>query len=108
MNIQTVSNDYGVSGQIQPDEVRIAAQAGYKAIVCARPDNESWGQPSFDDVARAAQQFGMKAVYIPVSGSATAGQLSQFKEVCKELPKPVLGYCRSGARAANLYNSARR
>lgn len=106
MKIETVSNDFGVSGQIDPSDVAIVAQAGYKSVVCMRPDNEANGQPRFDDIAQSASQFGMKAVYIPVSGSATSTQVSQFRDVCKSLPKPVLGYCRSGARAISLYNSS--
>ncbi|HEY8595198.1 MAG TPA: TIGR01244 family sulfur transferase [Devosiaceae bacterium] len=108
MHIQTLSADYGISGQIQPDDVRVAAQAGYKTIVCARPDNESWGQPSYSDISRVAEQFGIKTVYLPVSGAATANQVAQFKAMCRDVGKPVLGYCRSGARAATLYNESRR
>lgn len=107
MKIETVSHKYGVSGQIEPSDLRIVAQAGYKSIVCIRPDNEEAGQPKFDDIARTANAFGVKAAYVPVSGSATRSQLSQFRAVCEQLPKPVLGYCNSGNRALSIYKSTR-
>lgn len=107
MKIETISHKYGVSGQIQPDDVNVIAQAGYKSIVCIRPDNEEAGQPRFDDIARTAGAFGVKAAYIPVSGSASRSQLGQFRAACEQLPKPVLGYCRSGARAMTVYQTSR-
>ncbi|MCB1516393.1 MAG: TIGR01244 family phosphatase [Hyphomicrobiaceae bacterium] len=105
MKIEPISRDYGISGQIAEGDVRVVAQAGYKSVVCIRPDNESAGQPRFDDIARTANQFGMKAVYIPVASSASNSQLRQFNEICQSLPKPVLGYCNTGARALGIYNS---
>ena len=107
MKIETVSHKYGVSGQIEPEDLRVIAQAGYKSVVCMRPDNEESGQPRFDDIARTASAFDVKAAYIPVSGSATRTQLSQFRQACEQLPKPVLGYCRSGARAMSVYQGSR-
>ncbi len=107
MKIETVSHKYGVSSQIAPEDLRVVAQAGYKSVVCIRPDNEEPGQPKFEDIARTANSLGVKAVYIPVSGTATSSQLSQFRDVCARLPKPVLGYCRSGARATSIYRTVR-
>ena len=107
MKIETVSHKYAVSGQIVPSDLRVIAQAGYKSVVCIRPDGEASDQPKFDDIARTANQFGIKAAYIPVSGSATKSQLMQFREMCEHLPKPVLGYCNSGARATTIYRSTR-
>ena len=86
MKIETVSHKYGVSGQIEPDDLRVVAQAGYKSIVCMRPDNEEAGQPRFDDIARTASAFDVKAAYIPVSGTATRTQLSQFRRSANNCP----------------------
>ena len=107
MKIETLSHKYGVSGQIAPEDLRVIAQAGYKSIVCIRPDGEESGQPAFGEIARTANQFGMRSVHIPVSGSATRAQMMQFREMCEHLPKPVLGYCNSGSRATNIYRSTR-
>ncbi len=100
--------DFAVAGQITPDEVAKVAEAGFKTIVCARPDQEEPGQPSFSSIAGAAERLGLHTVYIPVSGGIGEGQLIRMEAALKDLPKPMFGYCRSGARAGSLYGAARR
>src|SRR3982750_3534038 len=100
--------DFAVSGQITPDDVQKLAEAGFKTIVCARPDHEEPGQPNFAAIASAAHKAGLKAVHIPVSGSVGEGQLIRMEKALNELPAPMFGYCRSGARAGSLYASAKR
>ncbi|MHB1101578.1 MAG: protein tyrosine phosphatase family protein [Devosia sp.] len=103
MNARKIDDQFSVTGQITPEQVKDVAGAGYRAIVCARPDNEEGGQPSFDDVAREAERQGLQIVHIPVSGPLSEGQIILFHEAMKQIPRPVLGYCRSGARASSLY-----
>ena len=76
--------------------------------MCARPDNEEPGQPSFAVIAKAAKEAGLSAVHIPVSGGIGEGQLIRMEKALNELPTPMFGYCRSGARAGSLYSTARR
>jgi uncharacterized protein (TIGR01244 family) len=108
VNFKTIDKDYAVSGQILPAQMAAVSAAGFKSIVCARPDNEDHGQPSFDDVARAAEQNGIQIVHVPVSGMVSQGAFMRFEEAMKAMPKPVLAYCRSGGRAASLYQMLKR
>ena len=103
MNVRKIDDNFAVTGQITPEQIKAVAEAGYKSIVCARPDNEEFGQPGFDDVARAAEAEGIQIVHIPVSGALGEGQIIRFHDAWQNLPKPALGYCRSGARAGSLY-----
>lgn len=103
MNVRKVDDKFAVTGQITPEQVKAVSDAGYKSIVCARPDNEEQGQPSFADVARAAEALGLQIVHIPVSGMLGEGQIIRFHDAWEKMPKPMLGYCRSGARAGSLY-----
>ncbi len=103
MNVNKIATDFSATGQIRPDQMSAVIDAGYKSIVCARPDQEEAGQPAFAEVARAAEAAGLKIVHIPVSGPLGEGQIIRFHDAWKSLPKPVLGYCRSGARAGSLY-----
>lgn len=105
MNINKIDDQFAQSPQIQPDDVRLIAEAGYKSIVCARPDDEDPGQPSFAQIAEVAERFGLKAFHIPVSGQLTEGQLIHFEQAKVETNGPILGYCRSGGRAGSLYAS---
>tara|TARA_R110002020_G_scaffold6295_27_gene26431 strand:- start:1181 stop:1540 length:360 start_codon:yes stop_codon:yes gene_type:complete len=103
MNLRKVDDTFAVTGQITPDQVQAVSDAGYKSIICARPDNEEQGQPSFAEVARAAETLGIQIVHIPVSGPLGEGQIIRFHDAWEQMPKPMLGYCRSGARAGSLY-----
>jgi len=103
MNIRQISETFAVTGQITPEQIKAVSDAGYKSIVCARPDQEDPGQPDFVEVARAAEAAGLAIVHIPVSGMLGEGQIIRFHEAWGTMPKPMLGYCRSGARAGSLY-----
>ncbi|HWA17808.1 MAG TPA: TIGR01244 family sulfur transferase [Devosia sp.] len=106
LHFRRIHADFAISGQIAPADVVKVAEAGFKTIVCARPDNEEMGQPSFAAIASAARRAGIEAVYIPVSGAIGEGQLIRMEDVLRTRPGPVFGYCRSGARAGSLFSAA--
>jgi len=107
MNIRKIDENFSVTGQISVADVKTLAEAGYRGIICARPDGEDAGQPAFAEIAAAAKSAGLKAVQIPVSGAPSDGQLASFKEALGDMDGPILGYCRSGGRAGNLYQATR-
>ncbi|MEO8882477.1 MAG: TIGR01244 family sulfur transferase [Devosia sp.] len=102
-----IAPNFAVAGQVTPGQIESVAAAGFKTIVCARPDGEEPGQPSFATIERAAKEAGLRAVYIPVSGAVGEGALIRMEDTLKNMPGPMFGYCRSGARAASLYGAAR-
>lgn len=107
-SFRKIDDRYSISGQIRVEDVKAIAEAGFKAIVCTRPDNEQAGQPAFADIAREAKKHGLICAHIPVSGFLTQGQAMRFGEAMDAAKGPVLGYCLSGARAASLYSTYRR
>ena len=107
MNIRKIDDSFSVTGQITTADVKALAEAGYRGIICARPDGEDAGQPTFAEIASAAESAGLKAVQIPVSGAPNESQLASFKEALADMDGPILGYCRSGGRAGNLYQATR-
>ncbi|TIX41729.1 MAG: TIGR01244 family phosphatase, partial [Mesorhizobium sp.] len=73
MEYRQISEDYSVSGQIQPEEIAAIKAAGFKSVICNRPDDEQPGQPSADSVKAAVEAAGLTFRYIPViSGQITA------------------------------------
>ncbi|WMT86210.1 TIGR01244 family sulfur transferase [Pelagibacterium sp. 26DY04] len=108
MNIKTINDRFATTGQVHPSDIEGIKAKGFVGIVCARPDNEEAGQPAYSEVAAAAQKAGLKAVHIPVSGPLGEGQIIQFEQAMAEMDGPVLGYCRSGARAGSLYATLNR
>ncbi|HEV2518411.1 MAG TPA: TIGR01244 family sulfur transferase [Devosia sp.] len=103
MRASKIDDQFSVTGQITPEQIPEISAAGFRAIVCARPDREEGGQPSFNAVAREAEKHGLQIVHVPVSGVLGSEQITRFRQAMEQLPRPVLGYCRSGARAGNLY-----
>ncbi|PBC01677.1 TIGR01244 family sulfur transferase [Mesorhizobium sp. WSM3860] len=104
MEYRQISEDYSVSGQIQPEDIAAIKEAGFKSVICNRPDNEQPGQPSADSVKAAAEAAGLTFRYIPViSGQLTMDNVEDQAEALDELEGPVFAYCRSGARCTNLY-----
>lgn len=104
MNFIPLSQTLSVAGQISPADLQAIAQAGFKSIVCNRPDGESPGMSSSQDLATAASQLGLKMAYLPVvSGQVTAEDGREFGTLLNQLPTPALAYCRSGLRSATLW-----
>lgn len=108
MGIQTLSPDFAVAGQITPADVAALAQAGFRSIICNRPDGEGGpDQPGFAAIAAAAQAAGLVARHLPVtSGRVTAADGTAMAQLLAEVPRPVLAYCRSGARSTTLWQLA--
>jgi sulfide:quinone oxidoreductase len=93
-----------VAGQISPADLQAIAEAGFKSIVCNRPDGESPGQFSSQDIATAARHAGLTMAYLPVvTGRVSPQDGREFGDLLNQLPGPVLAYCRSGLRSATLW-----
>jgi sulfide:quinone oxidoreductase len=104
MKIQTLSATLSVSDQITEAHLPAIAQAGFRAVICNRPDDEGPDQPGHQALAAAAHAQGLKLAYLPVaSGRVTAQDGQVFGQLLDELPGPVLAYCRSGMRSTTLW-----
>ncbi|MBO6639609.1 MAG: TIGR01244 family phosphatase [Roseitalea sp.] len=105
---KTINDDFAVAGQLGPEQIPMIAGAGFKTLICNRPDGEAPAEPQFDAVSQAAGAAGLEARYIPVSNQVglTPENVAEMKAALSELPGPILAYCRSGARSAKLYEIA--
>lgn len=103
MNIREINNEYSVSPQIAVEDLEQIKALGFKSIVCHRPDDEDPGQPDFAEIALSAQALGIETAHIPVSGQPTGDAVKSMVDALDELPKPMLGYCRSGNRSTIIY-----
>jgi sulfide:quinone oxidoreductase len=105
MDIRKITDELSVSPQIHAAEVPDIAAAGFRAIICNRPDGESTDQPCCDDIEAAVKAHGLAWRSQPVrSGGVTIADVQEFAALLAELPKPVLAYCRSGTRCATLWS----
>lgn len=94
-----------VTGQISADDIADIAAAGYKSIICNRPDGEGGGdQPASAALEDAAKVAGLQFAYMPVEvGQVSDDKCSAFHQLMQTLPGPVLAFCGSGNRAQALY-----
>lgn len=104
MVYQNVNEDLSVSGQLQLDQLAALRKAGFRSIICNRPDGEAPDQPSFRQIDEQARWLCMQARYLPVVAGAISDEHGvAFGVLLAELPKPVLSYCRTGKRSATLW-----
>ena len=108
MDVKTVDVDISVSPQIAPSDIADLAKAGFKTIICNRPDGEGNDQPVFHEIEEAARAAGMEAHYLPVeSGKVTDRDAKAFGDLMDTVPKPVFAYCRTGTRSVTLWSLSR-
>lgn len=94
--------------QVELAEVAGLAGQGFRALICNRPDGEGPGQPAFAAIEAEAARHGMKAAHVPVvPGQAGPAEVKAMAEALASLPRPILAYCRSGARSQGLWRAAR-
>ncbi len=108
-NITRHTDSFSTAPQIQPSDLQQLAAQGIKTVINNRPDGEGGAeQPSSAQIEAAARAAGLHYFHLPViSGQITEPQARQFAELLAKSPKPVLAFCRSGARSQNLYRMAR-
>jgi sulfide:quinone oxidoreductase len=104
MEPRRIDAELSVSGQLRAEDIRAAAEAGFRSIICNRPDGEAADQPLFAELERLALEQGLQTRYLPAaSGMVTDEQGAEFGRLTAELPKPILAYCRTGMRSATMW-----
>ena len=92
MQYHSVSPDFAVSPQITVEDIPLIRDAGFKTIICNRPDGEEAGQPSAETIGEAARKAGLSFI--------------ETQEAINTLPGPIFAYCRSGNRSAQAWTLA--
>ena len=108
--LRQVAPDVCVAAQLGPDAMAEVARAGFRSVVNNRPDFEHGpDQPTNAAIEAAARAAGLEYRFLPVaSGYQTPEQIEAFAELLRELPRPLLAFCRSGNRSTNLFAQATR
>jgi uncharacterized protein (TIGR01244 family) len=106
--LRAIADDVCVAAQLDPAAMAEAARAGFRSVVNNRPDFEHGpDQPTNAAVAAAAEAAGLVYRFLPVgSGYQSPQEIAAFAALLAELPRPLLLFCRSGARSAKLFAAA--
>lgn len=103
-SIRRINDRISVAPQIDPADVTDIARQGFVAIVNNRPDGEEAGQPEGEAVRVVAETLGLAYHTIPITHAGfSATQVEAMRDVLDQADGPVLAYCRSGTRSANLW-----
>ena len=105
---RAIAADVCVAPQLTPDSMAEAARQGFKSVVNNRPDFEHGpDQPTSAQIEAAALAAGLQYRWLPVDGGfQTPEQIAAFAQLLQELPRPLLAFCRSGARSTRLFMQA--
>ena len=108
--LRAVAADVCVAPQLTPAAMAEAARAGFRSVVNNRPDHEfAPDQPTSAEMEAAAAAAGLVYRHLPVDGGyQSPEEIAAFARLLAELPRPLLAFCRSGARSARLFDAASR
>jgi uncharacterized protein (TIGR01244 family) len=106
--LRQITPSFSVAPQLTPEAMAQAAAAGFKSVVNNRPDFEHGPeQPSNAHMEAAALAAGLEYRFLPVDGGyQSPEEIAAFADLLRELPAPVLAFCRSGARSTRLFMEA--
>lgn len=104
MNYITVTPQFAVAPQIQPEDIETIKSLGYQAIINNRPDGEVPGQPTNAAIESAAIAAGLAYHHLPItSGNLPMEAIEQTKQLINEIEGPTFAFCRSGTRSITLW-----
>ena len=104
MDIRTLTAELSVAPQIAITDLRAVADAGFRSVICNRPDGEGPDQPVYSEIERSAVEQGLQVRFLPAeSGKLSDEQGAAFAKFMAELPKPVLAFCSTGMRSTTMW-----
>lgn len=103
-DFRKVTDDLSVSPQISVEDLAAAKAAGFRTIICNRPDNEEGpDQPGIAEMTDQANALGLTFLALPFSGGPSPEIAAQQGALIAAAEKPVLAYCRSGTRSITAW-----
>ena len=103
--IKELESGIAVSPQLLAEDFGEIAKRGFRTIVNNRPDGEDEGQLPAELARDIATSLGLAYHHLPVRGYDVSDEdvVDAFAKLSAGLKGPVLYYCRSGTRCANLF-----
>lgn len=100
MDIREITPTFFVAPQISPDEMPSIVAAGFKRVICNRPDVEVPASHQSAAMEVAAQQAGLEFFTHPLSHlNMTPDVIAMNHDLIIGCDGPVLAYCASGTRS---------
>lgn len=106
--LRAIAPDVFVAPQLSAIAMAEVAQAGFRSVINNRPDFEHGpDQPASAEIEAAAHAAGLEYRHLPVDGGyQSPDEIAACAKLLQELPRPLLMFCRSGARSSRLHAAA--
>ena len=100
MELRKITDTYSVSPQIDMADLPLIAQAGFKRVICNRPDAEIPPSHHAEAMAAAAREAGLDFQILPLTHQTmTPENVALQRSFIDDADGPVLAYCASGTRS---------
>ena len=95
-------------GPLFASDLSLLAKQGVRSILNTRPDDESPGQPSAADLAKAAEEYGITCIHFPVVDARSMSDETkrEFVQVAAGLDRPMMVCGRSGGHSTRVWETA--
>ncbi|CUI01176.1 TIGR01244 family sulfur transferase [Leisingera aquaemixtae] len=104
MDARVITPRYSVSPQISAEDLPAIAAAGYKTVICNRPDEEVPPSHQADAIRDAAEAAGLRFEVLPLTHQTmTPENVAAQREFYESSDGPVLAYCASGTRSSVVW-----
>jgi len=105
MDIRPLSPTFAVSPQISAEDIPAIVDAGYKTIICNRPDMEVPPSHQAAAIGAAAEAAGLAFIILPVTHQGLSIDLVMAQKTqMDDCTGPVLAYCASGTRSSIVWS----
>jgi uncharacterized protein (TIGR01244 family) len=98
MDIRTITDSYCVSPPIDAEDLPAIAKAGFKTVICNRPDGEVPPSHQAKAIETAALAAGLEFHILPLTHQTMTPEIISKQMELSRLDGPVLAYCASGTR----------
>ncbi len=104
MDLRTLTPRYSVSPQISVEDIPAIKAAGYKTIICNRPNDEVPPSHQAEAIEAAAAAAGLNFQVLPLTHQTmTPENVARQRDMYETCDGPVLAYCASGTRCSVVW-----
>ena len=105
MDARVITPRYAVSPQISVEDMPAIVDAGFKMVICNRPDAEVPPSHQADAIRAAAEAAGLEFAELPLTHQTmTPENVAKQRALYEGSEGPVLAYCASGTRCSVVWS----
>jgi uncharacterized protein (TIGR01244 family) len=95
------------AGQLFESDLKLIAEQKVRSIVNTWAEDPDSEQSSWASFAEAAEEYGIRAVEVPVDPARITQEAAEaFWNACEELKRPLIVCSRSGALSTKIWETA--